>query len=988
MKNPLAFYLSLSLLCFFLQSALSFNINGVMIKDLEATDATFADEAAYWNGTAHSHSITTHLPAPLYSQCGTNYVLGGSPVLSSDGSFQRKYKNIPPHEIIYYSIHLTLMNKWNSGSSIIILFDQDSFGAGVFLMDYIDDFLSDACGDGDNDLPGIRIYGKAEHDEKSLNLRVLSTSHDSGEDRSFGIRDVVLLFRNKTDDEEESQMCAVSSVPLHLGNCTCGEGFYEFPLGSGNCEECDDLCQTCLGPLTSQCMTCADDAFFNGTHCQKCHSSCETCSGPSDTDCLTCSSSDYFILGGISGGSCSSTCDLPLVADNTLKKCHYNCPADHYLYSDGSCLPTCSFVYDNFVEFGRQFCYDYCFPGHYYVPPSSSNVLGTCVSSGCPFGYFQDNVPRYCHTCQDPFCEVCPTNNGATCQACKNGAILDTDGICKPCSSMQFIYVKATDSGHEYQMTLENSQCSLSSATVIQSLAGTPHSISNFPVFSFAVLSKTANTYMVMVTFQGSVLEAGALDVTLAHLSAGLNVPKKLVPSPTLATIGELAPAAEVMVGSLVGASFAGTLTLGATASLWSIISFQQFVGYFKYINIEFPYQMKIFFSILKSADWNFLPNPLDGITESLNRKVMKSNGEEFEEYQPPAKFMENDVTSFFIDNAGGILTLNLGLLILLVIVLQVKKMKRFRKSTILKKVKVFLKWNVIARTFLENAIPLILGVFLQLRILSFGKAYLVLCSILAVFAIIYFLIFSSFITKVLYKKNSEQLDKEPIRKMYGTLYEGISLKDQDAKYYNIIILIRGVLLVALITFCSKIPILQIVGLIPFNAGLVYFLFKVTVFEDRYLGIVNKIKEILILFGEIGILFLNFKSSSEAYYDTLGWLITLCFMTAMLIELVYMIALQIYNLRLIKKKAIDFWNVVSRWISNLKARRRHRRQRVRRVVPQNIKLELSAMPTSDVTLELSRAMKLGQPLKVSMLNSFNTTKPELPEDVSQHTLEL
>jgi len=321
----------------------------------------------------------------------------------------------------------------------------------------------------------------------------------------------------------------------------------------------------------------------------------------------------------------------------------------------------------------------------------------------------------------------------------------------------------------------------------------------------------------------------------------------------------------------------------------------------------------------------------------------------------------------------------------LLLLINKIRKANRFRKSTILKKIKSFLKWNIIARTFLENAIPLMLGVFLQFRVMIFKKAYVILCCLFAIFSFVYFIIFTYFITKALYTRNQAQLDKEPVRKVFGTLYEGISLKDPESKYYNLLILARGVMLVTLVSFCQTIPILQITILIPFNAGLVYYLFKTTIFEDRYLNIVNKIKEILILLGEVGILCLNFKSSSEAYYDTLGWLITICFASALLIELGYMIVMQIYNLRTIKKKAMDFWSMVTRWFNNIKARRRHRRQRVRRIQPHNVKLELSAMPTVDISTELPHVVRLGHPLKVNMLNSFNTIKTD---DPSMHTLNL
>ena len=79
------------------------------------------------------------------------------------------------------------------------------------------------------------------------------------------------------------------------------------------------------------------------------------------------------------------------------------------------------------------------------------------------------------------------------------------------------------------------------------------------------------------------------MNLTLSYLNDIALVPKQYVPSSTLAALAEAAPTAAAMLTGTFGVSFAGTLSLGATAALWSMLNYQQFIGNLIYVNIDYP---------------------------------------------------------------------------------------------------------------------------------------------------------------------------------------------------------------------------------------------------------------------------------------------------------------------------------------------------------------------------------------------------------------
>ncbi|EDQ91403.1 uncharacterized protein MONBRDRAFT_2316, partial [Monosiga brevicollis MX1] len=97
---------------------------------------------------------------------------------------------------------------------------------------------------------------------------------------------------------------------LEHGQCVTECSYGKYSAG-GTCTDCDDSCADCDG-LGYRCTDCAAPKVLDVGQCRSeapptcvaCHASCATCDGPAATDCLTCPESTNF-----DNGECVSSCD-------------------------------------------------------------------------------------------------------------------------------------------------------------------------------------------------------------------------------------------------------------------------------------------------------------------------------------------------------------------------------------------------------------------------------------------------------------------------------------------------------------------------------------------------------------------------------------------------------------------------------------------------------------------------------------------------------
>ena len=446
--------------------------------------------------------------------------------------------------------------------------------------------------------------------------------------------------------------------------------------------------------------------------------------------------------------------------------------------------------------------------------------------------------------------------------------------------------------GHQYSLRLLPSSCLLDIQTVEAYLTGTDRTNQIFFPYFIQVQKTSSNSFLVNMTFEQSILKQTDFEFSLSYLSAMATVPKTVLPSPTIQKLAEYAPAMQTLMITVTFTSMGGALAFGAMAMLWPLVNFQQFIGYFKYINVDYPLQAELFFSLFSFADFTFLPNPLSPITDDLAEQILQSKDVEFlQTYQPPKKFKKFEDTSFFIENDANALFTNLGLFLVLELTRLI--VKYYRGPVPFARPLYFnLRWNGILRTFLENGIPLTLATLLQLRRLSFGNTYTALCGVLAIVSFFYIIAMIRFMWTIVterLKPPRNLKEKMMATQNYGTLYESLSAENPLAKYYHVFIFLRGVLLVYLIVFVESYPLLQVIPLIMVNIVLVIFLFKYKLFDNTTLNTISKIREILITAGEFWIFLLCFEYKSENSAQTFAWLIISSLGIAMLVELVNII---------------------------------------------------------------------------------------------------
>ena len=472
---------------------------------------------------------------------------------------------------------------------------------------------------------------------------------------------------------------------------------------------------------------------------------------------------------------------------------------------------------------------------------------------------------------------------------------------------MKANYVQEITNGHLYVIQLLPSSCDLDLATVQSNLHLTKESQTLPPSFSLQVSSKVQpNLYLVTLTFTSSVVLDTQLGLVLDNLKGVLFVPATLITSLELQKIADSAPLVGNALGGAQGVIAFSTTILGMSGFLWSSINFQQFVLYFKYLQISYPPQVDIFLSVFGYTSWTFLPNPLKPIIGRLSADIneIKGNPETSIIYQPPPKFVKDKIPTFFIETGTSILCLNIAALILIALFRLLRKCFALKRIRMLRFAYTSLRWNFILRLFLENGGPLALSTFLQFRKITFKNLYTSLSGALAMISVLYMCVMVQFIITILCKRSNKHLAKKKVMRIYGTLYGEVSLTSSGAKYYHLLIFFRTILITFLTAFLDSMPLIQVVPLIVYNSGLVYYLFTRKIFESFVANVISRLKEIIILSTEVCVFFLCFAYVEEKYFQIFGWMIVLNLCLATLIEVTYLIVTQIGGLIIMVKKMI------------------------------------------------------------------------------------
>ena len=559
-----------------------------------------------------------------------------------------------------------------------------------------------------------------------------------------------------------------------------------------------------------------------------------------------------------------------------------------------------------------------CTKGEYYDGAGCSSCNTFCIACYGPSA-------SQCYQCatgtvlklkecvveRDSSCATCSGPGFTSCATCPTNWILGTNGLCTDspttvltCQALVVNYYNTVDLGHQYILQLSPDSCDPGILFIRQNIIFSEEAVGSMPAYTWTISKTQHQSYLLTLILADTLLQPAKLLVTLQDLTAKIVVPRKYIPSSFLQSLSDAAPSIKTALVSIVGGSLGGTIAVGATSALWSLISLQQTVGCFIYINVEYPYQTELLLRTLMQASvWEYLPNPVASITNKLAQGFLDPQSALGSKYRPPEKFERYEVVSYFVQNGATILLINLMLLLLLGSLSGLRLIPKLTSNRLLVKLTVALRWNMIARTFLENANPLFLAIFLQIRVVAFHGWYLIICNTFAAVAFLHCSVLLIGLVQVLAINDNNALKEETKKAMYDTLYEGIKL-ERSGKYYYIMILLRDVMLGLLTVFLQTVPIVQVLLIIVYNIFFVYFIFRYTVFESRILHWIIRIRESLVLMSTCLIMCLFAESSRLVYYEAVGWLIVGAIGISIIIELCYVIGMQIYEIKQIYKMMV------------------------------------------------------------------------------------
>ena len=233
----------------------------------------------------------------------------------------------------------------------------------------------------------------------------------------------------------------------------CPNGYYG---SNGVCYPCytkslptnpDESCNTCSGPYSNQCDSCAPGLFHDSgtnkcvTHCSLgwyedlVTATCAQCyraSSSSDTerDCYTCTSNTPNSCESCYAGTyltpsntCEEFCPDGWWGDASIKTCKQCYVYDVAVPSDQSCATCTAGNSDNCLTCNSPYFFD-----------SSTGSTGKCVST-CPDGYWGDSVNNVCSPCYESnpgdnvqSCKTCSGEGAAKCLTCHIGVFYHSVG--------------------------------------------------------------------------------------------------------------------------------------------------------------------------------------------------------------------------------------------------------------------------------------------------------------------------------------------------------------------------------------------------------------------------------------------------------------------------------------------------------------------------------------------------------------------------------
>ncbi|CAD8136694.1 unnamed protein product [Paramecium pentaurelia] len=614
-----------------------------------------------------------------------------------------------------------------------------------------------------------------------------------------------------------------SANNLDVFECKCRKGYFDD--GYLECQSCNNVINP---PITHYCYSyCGDQILQWNEECD------DGNLNPRD-GCNQCS---------IQNNNC---------IDNICLKCYYNqclqCIDGYYLNNDFECAQ-CSYQCQTCESQQNN-----CIQCKFYNPNTQK-----CLICSLDYGFI--HIDNQClSVCGDgirTYQELCDDGNQINGDGCNQFCIVEEDYICDlQCQKITYLQILLQedkfDNIYDSKRTVKlkfNQEIKISTNSSITNFvrvtSNTPNLIVNLLSISdntqiiddyFYIdidlnleLDSSAKSPLINVIIQNHTLFTNSQGQSFKINSATISLIDFIKQDQFLIqNTQNLAQLSSYFLYILLGLAILA-LIFGGLEIFWNLLDTLQLICYLKYFNVIYPYNLQYYLNIFGFAEFDIIKSYFD--IEYLITQYVDTTQSDPKFYQEgySTVFIVNiiSVIIVFVTTTATFIIIKVGLYFLH------KLTKDFSEDMILMEreqiniftflfykltnscQKYFLKMicefkSALIRTFMASAYDLNLAIFLQLKDLNFKNPLLKLSSFSAI--IVFFLeIYFIYKCFSLMNKDLATLKLKKSVQNYGSLFEGLKLeKNHIIHYFNLFLIIKKTIFMALLVFLYNTPCLQI----------------------------------------------------------------------------------------------------------------------------------------------------------------------------------
>ncbi|CAK71424.1 unnamed protein product (macronuclear) [Paramecium tetraurelia] len=332
----------------------------------------------------------------------------------------------------------------------------------------------------------------------------------------------------------------------------------------------------------------------------------------------------------------------------------------------------------------------------------------------------------------------------------------------------------------------------------------------------------------------------------------------------------------------------------GGLNIFWNLLDVLQLVSYLQFLNVEYPYNVKNYFTIFGFAQFDYIKQYIN-LEQYISEYVNTPDAD--------PKFRDEGYSTVFYVNIITVLTVFITTLITFIgcrmlfstltkishsfiyapIDLQeqsvctffIYRITRNLQQSLLKINQQFM--SGVIRTFTAVAFDYNLALFLQIKDVYLRDPILFSSFIFCIIAL--FLEMAFIYSAILFMSKPDYVFKQRVtQNNYGAIYEGVKLEKNPFTYYfNIILLIKKMLFMMFLVMFYSMPYIQI-GLVSLlNMAMAAYLIKVKPLEDKDELIKQVGSEMIIWLAELFIMGLAINEQSNQLEENgklnLGWFV-------------------------------------------------------------------------------------------------------------------